>query len=187
MNAVLRNKYKDLSVQQLLDKAYELGSGFEKCSHSCSQSTVAAMHEIFEMDDVVVRVATSSAGGQAARVTGTCGALIGGTIALDCFFGRPLQDLSYSDRMSSNVESLHKAVAIAGRLYEKFIAEYKTIICPHIQTQLYGRHFYISDEEEMAKFIQAGGHGDSSRSCCNLVGLASRWVVEILIEQGQVG
>ena len=90
MKGALRAKYAGFSEGQLMEKAYELGFDFEKYSHSCSQSTVAAMHEMIHMDDTVVRVATSLAGGQAARVTGTCGALIGGTIVLDYFFGRPV-------------------------------------------------------------------------------------------------
>ncbi len=182
MTPALRPKYAGLSRQQLLDSAYQLGFGFERYSHSCSQSTVAAMHEMFEMEDVVVRVSTSSAGGQAARVAGTCGGLVGGTVALDYFFGRPVEDLSYSGDRDANLAPLHHAVDIAGRLYDKFVAEYGSIICPHIQTRLYGRHFYIGDEEEMAKFEKAGGHGDSQKSCCNLVGLACRWTTEIIFD-----
>jgi hypothetical protein len=48
----LRNKYKGLSNGGLLNKAYELGFNYEEKSTSCSQSTVAAIHELVEMDDV---------------------------------------------------------------------------------------------------------------------------------------
>jgi hypothetical protein len=52
------------------------------------------------------------------------------------------------------------AVMAAGLLFEKYIAEYGTILCPHIQTQLYGRPFYLLDEQEQQKFEKAGGHGE---------------------------
>ncbi len=183
MKGTLRAKYAGFSEGQLKDKAYELGFDFEKYSHSCSQSAVAAMHEMLDMDDAVVRVATSSAGGQAARVTGTCGALIGGTIVLDYFFGRPAEEMSHTGEAQANVASLHEAVGIAGTLFDKFVAEHGTIICPHLQTRLYGRPFFISDEEEMAKFERLGGHANPEKSCCRVVGNTTRWVMELLLDK----
>ena len=73
--AKVREKYQGLSPQELLDKAYELGFNFEKNSYSCSQSTVAAIHELLDIDDVVVKVATSLSGGSAEQFSGTCGVL----------------------------------------------------------------------------------------------------------------
>ena len=105
---------------------------------------------------------------------------------LDYFFGRAVKNLSCTESRKANLEPLSDATRVAGLLYEKYIAEYGTIICPHIQTQLYGRHFYLRDEAEKARFEQAGGHGDSRKSCCHIVGNASRWVMEILIERGMV-
>jgi C_GCAxxG_C_C family probable redox protein len=186
MKATLKSAYTGLSREQLLDKAYELGFDFEKYSHSCSQSTVAAMRQMLDMDEVVVRIATSSAGGQAGRVTGTCGALVGGTIVLDYFFGRPAADMSHTDDGNANVTALHEAVAVAGILFDKFIEGHGTIICPHLQTRLFGRPFFISDEQEMAKFEQIGGHGNPEKSCCWVVGNTSRWVMEVLLDKNVV-
>lgn len=186
MNARIRKEYAAFSGQQLLELAYELGFNFEKFSHSCSQSTVAALHDLLDIDDIVLKVATSCSGGQAGRVAGTCGALIGGTIALDYFFGRTADNISSTESRKANLEPLSGASRVAGLLYERYIVEYGTILCPHIQTQLYGRHFYLRSEEEKARFEQAGGHGDSKKSCCHVVGNASRWVMEILIDEGAV-
>jgi C_GCAxxG_C_C family probable redox protein len=186
MKVLLREKYTGLSEGQLMDKACELGFDFEKYSHSCSQSTVAAMHEMLDIDDMIVRVATSSAGGQAGRVTGTCGALIGGTIVLDYFFGRPAEEMSHTDPALANVASLHNAIGVAGNLFDRFVGEHGTIICPHLQTRLYGRPFFISDEQEMAKFEQLGGHADPEKSCCRIVGNTSRWVMELLLAKNAI-
>jgi len=58
------------SREELLDKVHELGLNYEKHSGSCSQSLVAAIHQLVEMDDVIVRAASSSAGGQLGQVMG---------------------------------------------------------------------------------------------------------------------
>jgi len=55
----VREEYQGLSQQELLDKAYKLGFNYERNSHSCSQCPVAAIHELLDFDDVVVRVASS--------------------------------------------------------------------------------------------------------------------------------
>jgi hypothetical protein len=60
----------------LLEKAYDLGVRFEKYSGSCSQCTVAALREILGFEDIIVKVATSSCGGQAGLSTGACGGIM---------------------------------------------------------------------------------------------------------------
>jgi len=175
----VREKYRGLSRQQLLDKAYELGVKCDQNSQSCSQCTVATLHELLGFDDVIVKVASSSCGGQAGQAVGTCGALIGGTIVLDYFFGRPVEDISYTDIVKPPWE----AMEVAKVLYDRYIREYGTIICPHIQAQLFGRHFYFPDPEDMEKFEKAGGHEDK---CPHVVGNAARWVMEILLDKGGI-
>ena len=183
--AKIRERYRDLSRQELLDKAYELGFNFEKNSQSCSQCTVAALHELLDIDDVVVRVATSSAGGQAGTVTGTCGGLIGGTIALDYYFGRSVENISCQERIKDNLKLLRDARVPARLLYDKYIKEYGTIICPHIQVQLFGRHYYFLDPDDWKKFEEAGAHSTSDK-CCHVVGNATRWTMEILLGKDAV-
>ena len=80
---VLAEKYRNLSEKQLLEKAQELGASYERYSGSCSQCTAAALKELLGFEDIVVKVATSSCGGQAGLSTGACGGVIGGTIVLD--------------------------------------------------------------------------------------------------------
>ena len=58
----VKEGYRSLSRQELLDKAYELGSDYEKYSHSCSQCTVAALFDILGFEDVIVKVANSQSG-----------------------------------------------------------------------------------------------------------------------------
>lgn len=185
IEAKIREKYQGLTRQELIDKAYELGFNFEKSSQSCSQCTVAALHELLDIDDVVVRIATSSCGGQADQVIGTCGGLIGGTIILDYFFGRPAEKLSYQECIQANLDAMDSASEIARLLYYKYIKEYGTILCPHIQVQLFSRHYYFIDPDELEKFEEAGAHSAPDK-CCHVVGKAARWVMEILLDRGSL-
>lgn len=185
IKAKIREKYRGLSRQELLDKVYELGFNFERYSQSCSQTTTAALHELLDIDDVVVKVATSSNAGQDGQAVGTCGALLGGTMILDYFFGRPVEKLSYQEGIPGDLEVMWDAINAAKLLYDKYIKEYGTIICPHIMVRLFGRHYYFPDPDELEKFEKAGGHSAPDK-CSHVVGTAARWVMEILLDKGAV-
>ncbi len=181
----VREKYRNLSKEELLDKVYELGTKFEINSYSCSQCTVAALHEVLGFDDVVVKVATSLCGGTAFQLVGTCGGLAGGIIVLDYFFGRPVEKLSYEKLIQENIDPLFTAQAAARELYNKYIKEYGTITCANIIAQLFGRIYYFEDPDEWKKFEEAGCHTDPKK-CVGVVGNAARWTMEILIDKGVV-
>jgi C_GCAxxG_C_C family probable redox protein len=183
--AKVREKYRGLSRQKLLDKAYELGFNFEKNSYNCSQSTVAAIYELLDIDDVVVKVATSLAGGTAEQFSGTCGSLSGGLIALGYFFGRPVEKMSYQECIQDNVDALSATFPVAQALAEKFWRQYGTILCPHIQRQLFGRIWWLPDPEEFEKFEKAGGHSAPDK-CSHVVGTGARWVMEVLLDKDAV-
>ena len=182
---MLAEKYRDLSREQLLETAYDLGVRFEKFSGSCSQCAVAALHEILGFEDVVVRVATSSCGGHARFSSGTCGAVIGGTMVLDYYFGRPPGLLSTTQSIPQGTDTLSLAVETAQLLCEKFIRQYGSIRCPQVQECLFGRSFNLMDPADWSAFIEAGAHSDPTK-CMSVVGNAARWTLEILIEQGVV-
>lgn len=182
IRAKVRKKYQGLSRQELIDKAHELGYDFVKNSHSCSQSVLAAFHELLDIDTAVVRASTSSCGGQAVRMLGTCGALIGGTMALDYFFGRPIEDMSHTKEVK--LDSLMEAASIAGLLYDRFLKEYRAIYCALIQQQLFGRQFYNLDPDDAEKFGKA--LRESSPNCFDIIGNVARWTMEILIDNEAV-
>jgi C_GCAxxG_C_C family probable redox protein len=181
-----RPQYQDLSREQLLDKAYQLGRDFEINSYSCSQCTVAAIHEMVGLTDDLVKASTSLCAGTAFQGLGTCGGLSGGIIALDYFFGRPWKNMSYTElKMEENIPPLFAAQAVARSLYDKYVDRYGTIMCAAIQQQLFGRYYYIEDQAEFQKFEQAGAHTDPKK-CVDVVGTAARWTMEILIDKGAI-
>ncbi len=181
----VRAEYQGLSLQALANKAHELGTDYEKYSTSCSQSTVASLHKILGFENSLVKAATSSCAGQAAQVVGTCGALLGGTMVLDYYFGRPVEKISRQELIQENVDSLLSAMSKAKLLYDKYVKEYGTIICPHVQTQLFGRSFYLWDKDELAKFEEGGGHSDPGK-CMDIVGKVASWTIQILVGEGAI-
>lgn len=182
MKATVREKYKNLTKDQLLDKVDDLGSNYEIFSYSCSQCTVAALNEVLEMNDAVVKAATSLCGGTAFQLLGTCGGLAGGIMVLDYFLGRPVENLSSEQVLQENIDPLFKAQAIARKLHDKYVKEYGTITCAGIMSQKFGRLYFFEDPDEFTKFEEAGAHTDPEK-CAGIVGKAARWVMEILIDE----
>ena len=82
MAARVREEYRSLSTGELLQKAYDLGVAYEMNSFSCSQSAVASLYRILDFPDVIVKAATSNAGGTALQLVGSCGGLVGGIMGL---------------------------------------------------------------------------------------------------------
>jgi hypothetical protein len=178
--------YREMSRNQLLDKAYELGAAYEQKSFSCSQSCVAAMHRILGFPDILVKAATSNAAGTAWQLVGTCGGLVGGIMVLDYYFGRPFEHMSDKEMIiEPNVTDLFSSQPIAAMLFTKYIETYGTITCANIQQQLYGRIFYLPDQQEFQKLEAAGGHSDLQK-CPRIVGNAARFTLEILLDKGAV-
>lgn len=174
--------YAMLSRRALLKKANELGYNFIKNSGSCSQSTVAALHEMLGFDLMLIKAATSLCGGTAIQHLGTCGALAGGIMVLDYFTGRPPEKMSYSEYIQENWDLLKDSFAGPKLLTDRFIKKYGTILCPQLERNLYGRIYYGADPDEARK-KKATQELIAPNDCFGIVGDVSRWVMEILLER----
>ncbi len=181
MSIRITKEYAGLGREDLLAKAFELGYSFAENSSSCSQSVVAALHELLGFEPVLVKAATSLRGGTAGQYLGTCGALAGGVIVLDYYAGRPLEKMSRRERLQENVDALKPALEGPKLLAEKFTAKYGSILCPHIERQLFGRSFYGGDPDE-AKKKKAAQERTAPDNCSGIVGDVARWVMEIMIK-----
>ena len=78
--------------------------------------------------------------GSAMQFLGTCGTLTGGTVVLDYYFGRPVENLSDKEFLEAN----------------KFVDEYGSFICAQMHRQFFRRIYCGADPEEMKKFEEAG-------------------------------
>jgi len=180
IKAKVRDKYKGMSRQQLLDKAQEEGSNYLKYSYACAGGTVAALYDILDFDASLVKAITMFSGGTAEQFLGTCGALSGGLAVLGYYFGRPIEKMSDREYIQANMDALKTPYEIAGLLADRFIREYGTYICVQIHRKLYGRIFCLSDPGEVEKYMEVGGLEKSAE----IVGKAVRWVMEILLDRG---
>jgi C_GCAxxG_C_C family probable redox protein len=185
VKAKLTEAYEGLSHQALLEETHKLAANYDRFSGSCSQTPVAALCKILGFDDSIVRVATSLCGGTALQFVGTCGALSGGVMVLDYYSGRPMQYISDVETIKGNAERLQSSFELPRLLASRFISEYGTIICTHLQLRLFGRLYYNADSDEYEKYLQAGGHSDPSK-CIGIVGNVARWVLEILLDRGVI-
>lgn len=186
MAAQVREEYRGLSREELLQRVYDLGAAYEIHSFSCSQCTVAALYRVLDFPDALVKAASSNAGGTAMQLVGTCGGLVGGIMVLDSFFGRPFEHMSDKEVIQDpNINDLFVAQPVARSLVTKYIDEYGTITCANIQLQLYGRFFYLEDPDEFRKLEEAGAHSNPEK-CPRIVGNAARWTMEILLDNGAV-
>ena len=186
MAAKVGEEYRSLTREELLQKVYELGVAYEMHSFSCSQSTVAALYRVLDFPDVIVKASSSNAGGTALQLFGSCGGLVGGIMILDYYFGRPFELMSDKEVIQDpNIDSLMAAQPIARALCDKYVDEYGTITCAHIQRQIYGRVYYFEDMDEFQIFNEAGGHSDPNK-CPRIVGNAAKWTMEILLDNGGV-
>lgn len=155
------------------EKAYRLGKEYERNYKGCSQCTVAALQDAFDIrNDGVFKAATGLAAGGGASVDGNCGAYSGAIMVLSSLNGRSRDD--FADSSGSVFENF----TLVRKLRERFIDEYGSIICRNIQTKILGRPFYLADADEFEKFEKAGAH---DIHCLEVVGRAARWAAEIII------
>jgi len=179
---ILKEKYRDVSTAELLEKVYEVAAGFEKHSEGCSQSIVATTDEFIGLNPKVIQAATSLCGGTAMQCFGTCGALAGGIISLDYFFGRPSDILSFKNTIPSTQQALNHAVELPTLLTEKFFTEYGGIICLQIQRKIAGRFVYSKNPIE-AQEMKKGRLVPDSEFCPHVVGKAAQWLFQIMIDK----
>ena len=166
----------------LAEKAYDLGFEYERDYRGCAQCVFAALQDALGVrkheTDVIFKAATGLMGGVAQETDGHCGAYSGGALMIGYFIGRERDN--FADPGKVRV----KTAALVRKLHAKFIEEYGTVTCCQIHTKIMGRPFYFRDPDEMKKFDEAGAHKDK---CTSVVGLASRWTVEILAGEGLLG
>ncbi|MBC8477039.1 MAG: C_GCAxxG_C_C family protein [Dehalococcoidia bacterium] len=159
-------------AESIAEKAYELGKYYEKTYRGCSQCAIAALQDVFDIrNDDIFKAATGLSGGSALSGEGGCGAYVGALMVLGHIVGRERDDFADSKGIRYQTHEL------AGKLRQKFIDEYGSIVCRNIQTKMMGRPYYLADKQEAEKFHNAGAH---DIHCPEVVGKAARWMAEIL-------
>ena len=161
------------SKDEILDEIYKLAFKYEAERGSCPQCVLAAIMETLDIgDEETIKAVDAMAGGTCLSTEGTCGALVGGLLAISTIVGRPYSDFSKGERK-------RRVFQYAKKLYDKFQNEYGTIICKDVHKKLFGRSFNLMDPKEYAQFEEAGAHVDK---CPDVSGKAARWAAEIILD-----
>ena len=167
----------DKPQEEILREAEATGYEFEKVYHGCAQCVLGTMMQLFDLTQPdVFRAATGLAGGIGLSVEGSCGALTGGVMALGLLYGRDL------DKMDDPEKRRFIAYRLSNQLHERFVQEYGSSLCKEIHKKIMGRAYHINDPQEWQAFLDAGGH---SEKCPGVVGRASRWTAQIILEEEQ--
>jgi C_GCAxxG_C_C family probable redox protein len=165
-----------VDVKEIGMKALE----YDKYS-GCSQSVLLALQEAFGIGDIESFKAATVLSGGVARKGETCGALLGGLMALGLMIGR--EDITdsqvYRDAMVPSDEIIKE---FQKGLKENFgFAEaLENTICRDIQLRIYGESFDLTDPVSYKAFLDAGGHGDDG--CPLVCAVAAEVTAEKLLE-----
>jgi len=169
-------KIRPEQKEELAQKAYEAGYKYQLEKRCCSQTSLAGLFEALGIQSPdIFKAATGLAGGGALFGDAGCGAYDGGLLLIGMLKGRAL------DSFTTEETNRFKCFAVGRELHKKFINEYGTVICRDIQTNLFGRPFFLSDRDDYEKAEALGNHAKVSPE---VVGKACKWAVEVIFEQG---
>ncbi len=154
----------------------------ENDSHSgCSQSVLGALQEEFGIGNKESFKAATVLSGGVARQGETCGAIIGALSALGLVIGRERMEdeEAYQAMMEPSIELRTRFKKELKKQFG-FEEELKSTLCRDIQEKIFGRFFYLADEEERQSFLDAGGHSETK--CPKVCGIAAQVATEKILE-----
>jgi len=160
---------EEISREELLDKIEEAAHNYEREFHGCSRCVFKSLQDHFDIGDgPSVKASTPLAAGVAMRGE-TCGALIGGLLAVG---------MVTADEDLRDVNALNNSLAAGFRLARRVEKEFGTTSCTKIQTDKLGRYFSLADPEQYRAFIEAGGYVE----CPKVVGRIARITAEFILD-----
>ena len=140
-----------------------------------------ALQEAFDIGDMESFKAATVLSGGVARKGETCGALLGGLMALGLVVGRTdiTDTQTYRDAMVPSNEIIKE---FQRRLQETFEFDepLENTICRDIQLRIYGESFDLTDPVSYQAFLDAGGHGDEG--CPLVCAVAAEVTAEKMLE-----
>lgn len=156
---------------ELVRKIRNMAHEYDKHS-GCSQSVLLALQEGLGIGDLESFKAATVLSGGVARRGETCGAILGGLMALGLAYGR-----SRIEDTSQYVKACKVADDICRDFQKQLEKEFGfkeplgSILCREIQEKIYGRSFDLREDAQREAFLKAGGHSD--RGCYKVCGIAA--------------
>lgn len=166
------------SKEQRIERVSKKAGDDEELSVNCAQGTLAALMEEFELGSQpeLLKAATFMPGLMSRKET--CGALIGGLMALGLAWGRDkLYDPSWTTPEAN--EEMFRIRNKVWRFCEAFKQEFGSTMCGDIRPQIMGRDYDTMDPKERQQFLEDGG----KTKCRKPPEKAARFAAEILLEE----
>lgn len=165
------------SKQERIARASTKAGDYEEMSVNCAQGTLAALQEEFGLEGgkELLKAATFFPGVMSRRET--CGAILGGLMAMGLAYGRDkLFDPAWVTPESN--EQMFRYRDKVYRYCEAFKAEFGSTMCGVIRPLIMGRDYDTSKPEERAQFLADGG----KKKCRVPPEVAARIAAEIFLE-----
>ncbi len=160
-----------LPKEELLNKIEKAAYDYEKEFHGCSRCVLKALQEHLDMEDAdVLKASTPLAAGVAMRGE-TCGALLGGLLAVGVLTAK--EDFKDSSALSN-------AMGAGFKLARKVEKEFGTTTCAKIQSDRLGRFYSLADPEQYKAFIDAGGYSECSRVVGRIARITAEFILDLL-------
>ncbi len=157
------------SREELLDRIEKEAHDYERDFHGCSRCVLKPLQDNLDLgDEASLKASTPMAAGVAMRGE-TCGALLGGLLAVGI--------ATASDDLK-DVNTLTNSLAAGFRLARNVEKEFGTTNCTKIQTDKLGRFYSLADPEQYKAFIEAGGY----KECPKVVGKIARMTAEFILD-----
>jgi hypothetical protein len=171
-------------IRRTADRAAEAAYGYSYRGGHCSQSTIRGLMDGYDRtDNDIVRAMCAFAGGTGCEGDAGCGAYSAGSYFLGMHFGLNIEDMDGENPPLKNRGD--DVLDMVGLLHARFTERYGSVICEKIHRRLFGRPFYLSDEEEhlkLKKLIEENRDREGFTWCAHVCRDAARWTVEILEE-----
>lgn len=161
--------------KKLVRKIEKAACDNERRRKGCCRNVLAALQMHLRLGNGDVFRAAVPLGGGVARSGSTCGALLGGLMAIGLAYCEDDQDVSvttdsYGQTMSQGVE-----------LFDRFKGEFGCIECRDIQMNIFGKYYDLNKSEE------ANELGEVDRNAgYPVIATASRLAAEVILKIASV-
>lgn len=166
---------KELAKEELLDKIEKDAAHYEHNWKGCARSVMRALRENMDLGNEQTVVASSILCGGIGGVGENCGALTGGVMGISLAMG----DRGATADNPDDEEAFFRTLAAGHLFWLKFIKEFGSSFCRHIQTNCVGELYNLTDRDQYKKVSAAGIYNKAPE----IVGKAARMAAEFILEQ----
>jgi C_GCAxxG_C_C family probable redox protein len=160
---------KEFDKEELLNRIEETARNYESDYHGCSRSALKALQDYLDLGDDSVFLASTPLAGGIAMMGDTCGALLGGLLAVGLATASP--DIK-------DEAALYNSMGAGYKFFRRFIKKMGSSRCRDIQTARLGYYVDLTDPEKYERAKKDGLYNVAG----NVVGEAARLAAEFILE-----